>query len=181
LELSDNDIVQNVLRGRENDFSLLFVKYKRVVLLEALKLWKDYQELDDISQEVFLRVFKSLALFDPKYRIGTWIAAVTRNYCKVRLRQKRILPKGSDMLEHCAETWQCGLTTEETALRNEAARQVREAVMELPDAYRTPVVLYYFKGCSYGEIASLLNVPLSIVKNRLYRARNILRAKMEDS
>jgi RNA polymerase sigma-70 factor (ECF subfamily) len=85
------------------------------------------------------------------------------------------------MLEHCAETWQCGLTTEETALRNEAARQVREAVMELPDAYRTPVVLYYFKGCSYGEIASLLNVPLSIVKNRLYRARNILRAKMEDS
>ena len=181
LEHTDYNIVKNIIEGN-GDFSLLFIRYRRLVHLEASKLSWDYQEMEDISQEVFMRVFKSLSLYNSQYRISTWIAAITRNFCRIRLRRnKSFLLEELHVLENSSEAQQYCTTPEETAIAQETARYVRMAVKELPEIYRAPIVLFYFKGLAYNEIASKLGAPLSIVKNRIYRAKILLKSKLTDS
>ncbi len=178
MELTDYTIVQNILNGNENDFSLLYNKYKRLVYNEALKYSKDYHELDDISQEVFLRIYKSLSLFNPDYRISTWITRITRNFCITLAKNKKHALESLDDLNHDREGLYNSVTPEKTIVRQESLEQLRFIVMQLPEEYRQPIVLYYFKGHSYKELTEILNSPMSIVKNRIYRAKIKLKKKL---
>ncbi len=178
MELADDTIVQNILNGNENDFALLFNKYRRLVYNEALKFSKDYQEIDDISQEVFLRIYKSLALFNPEYRISTWITRIAKNFCITQAKNKRYAVESIDDLKQREEIPQSNMTPEKIVIQNEQVSRIRFVVSQLPEEYRTPIVLYYLKGFSYKELTIILDVPMSIVKNRLYRAKKILKRKL---
>lgn len=135
MELADNIIVKNILNGNESDFTLLFTKYKRLVCSEALKYSRDCHEVDEISQEVFLRIYRSLALFNPEYRISTWIATITRNLCKTRAKGIKYYLESIEELCEVGEVPGHNVTPERIFIRQEDFSQwtwVNQALSSIP-------------------------------------------------
>ncbi len=172
LELTDYEIVQKCLQGDRQLFSELVARYKKLIFNVVYNLTKDKEEVDDISQEVFLKIYKSLGKYNPEFKFSTWSVTIARNLCVDLLRKKKVNVTALEEIEYVSKDMN---TPENRYLKKEKALGIRKAIEELPENYRTPVVLYYQKGKAYKEIAEMLNLPVTIVKNRLYRARQTLK------
>lgn len=179
MDTADGLIVQSILHGNGYDFSRIYIQYKRLVYAEALKFFGDFNDIEDTCQEVFLRVFKSLALFNPEYRLSTWITTITKNLCLSKIKKQRHYSSGSmDELNMNGHILSNSVTPEMIVVDKESSDIVHSTVMELPEIYREPVILFYYEGLPYTQLAATLNVPMTIVKNRLYRAKIMLKVKL---
>jgi RNA polymerase sigma-70 factor (ECF subfamily) len=178
LEICDYFAVQEVVEGYEYDFSEVFNKYKKLVYAVAHKFFNDFNDIEDICQEVFLRVFKYLKMFNPEYKLSTWISAITKNLCKDKIRKQKHLIESIDIKDLDSCIIRNDTTPENVLIDKELLLIIRSVIMELPEKYRQPITLYYFEGLTYNELAETLNVPMTIVKNRIYRAKIILKKKL---
>ncbi len=173
MEKTDYELVSECLNGNGDAYTEIVTRYKRLVFSIAGKFVRDSEEINDISQEVFIRIYKVLGKYDPQYRFSTWLAKVATNVCLDHLRKNRKNCVSYDEIEDFyAED---GYTPEDVCIRNERIDAVRKEINKLPEIYRTPIVLYHQKGMSYKEIADRLGKPMSIVKNRIFRARLTLK------
>lgn len=175
MEVSDFELVQDCLNGNKEVFSELVTRYKKLIYSVVYNMISDKQEINDISQEVFVRIYKALDRYNPEFKFSTWSVKITTNYCLDVLRKKKIdfVP-----IEEMTDISSDALTPESAFINKERKLLIRKAVLELPDKYRIPIVLYHNNGLSYEEMAEVLNEPMTIIKNRLYRARLILREKL---
>jgi RNA polymerase sigma-70 factor (ECF subfamily) len=175
LEVSDFELVKECLNGNKEVFSELVTRYKKLIYSVVYNMINDKQEINDISQEVFVRIYKALDRYNPEFKFSTWSVKITTNYCLDVLRKKKIdfVP-----IEEVAERSSDTQTPESTYIDKEQKLLIQKVVAELPDKYRLLIVLYHNNGLSYGEMAEVLNEPMTIIKNRLYRARLILREKL---
>lgn len=174
---SDADLIRQTLAGDQDAFGLIVARYKKSIYNVIYNLVRDPQEASDLFQESFLKIYKSLSSYRPEYKFYTWAVKIAVNTCLDRMRQRRIEPVPVEEAEDLPGQEP---TPEESYLSRERAARVREAVRRLPEIYRTPLVLFHQENLSYEEIAGMLNVPLSIVKNRLYRARLMLRTELTE-
>ena len=163
--------IEQVLSGDDEAFSILVNVYKNRVFSLAYRMITSKEEAEDISQEVFFKVYSNLKYYDPKKaKFSTWIYKITYNRCMDFLRRgKYTLPLEEEVLPTYNNT------PEEMAIISEEIHGLNKAVNELPEDYRIPLTLYHFHGLSYNEICQVMDVHLSIVKNRLYRARKMLK------
>lgn len=175
MELSDYDIIKRVLSGEQELFSELVSRYKRLVYSVVYNMLNDQQEVNDVSQEVFIRIYQSLGRYNPEYKFSTWTVKIATNLCLDILRKKKVesLP-----MEDIVETASSADTPEARYLKKERSKRIRDAIEELPEKYRLPVVLFHQNGMSYEEMMKVLDEPMTIIKNRLYRARLMLRDKL---
>jgi RNA polymerase sigma-70 factor (ECF subfamily) len=125
----------------------------------------------DLTQEAFLRAWRALDMYDPGRPLLPWLYRIAVNAWRDRARQRRRHPEVLGDVEPAGE----GPSMEEVAVAREEADQLWAAVAALPPPYRLPLLLYYQHELSVREIARALGVPATIVKNRLYRARRMLR------
>lgn len=176
MQLTDQEIIQRCLQGEMESFNELVVRYKKLIFSVVYKYLKDWEETNDVSQEVFIRIYRSLGTYDPQFKFSSWAARIAVNLCLDILRKKKI---NSVPMEDIEKVSRENDTPETRYINRERSRAIRKAVAELPEKYRTPILLYHQKGLSYKEIADVLKKPISIVKNRLYRARLILRESIE--
>lgn len=163
--------IKKVLSGEEYAFSILVDLYKNRVFSLAYRMIFSEEESEDLSQEVFLKVYNNLRYYDPKKAgFSTWIYRITYNQCVDYLRRKRnTTPLAEDMLPVFSET------PEDKIITCEEIQNLNKAVNELPEDYRIPLILYHFHDLSYKEICQVMDAPMSIVKNRLFRARKMLK------
>lgn len=178
MELCDYTAVQQLAEGYEYDFSEVFIKYRNLVYAVAHKFFNNFNDIEDICQEVFLRVFKCLKMFNPEYKLSTWIAAITKNLCKDKIRKQKYFIENFDIRNLDSCIIRNDITPEKVFIDKELLLLIRSVITELPEKYRQPITLYYFEGLSYNELAETLNVPMTIVKNRIYRAKIILKRKL---
>lgn len=174
---SDADLIQQTLAGDQDAFGLIVARYKKSLYNVIYNLVREPQEASDLFQESFLKIYKSLSSYRPEYKFYTWAVKIATNTCLDRLRQKRIEPVPVEEAEDLPGQEP---TPEESYLSWERAARVRDAVRRLPEIYRTPLVLFHQENLTYEEIVAILNLPLSIVKNRLYRGRLMLREELTD-
>lgn len=174
---SDADLIQQTLAGDQDAFGLIVARYKKSLYNVTYNLVREPQEASDLFQESFLKIYKSLSSYRPEYKFYTWAVKIATNTCLDRLRQKRIEPVPVEEAEDLPGQEP---TPEESYLSWERAARVRDAVRRLPEIYRTPLVLFHQENLTYEEIVAILNLPLSIVKNRLYRGRLMLREELTD-
>ena len=174
---SDADLIQQTLAGDQDAFGLIVARYKKSLYNVIYNLVREPQEASDLFQESFLKLYKSLSSYRPEYKFYTWAVKIATNTCLDRLRQKRIEPVPVEEAEDLPGQEP---TPEESYLSWERAARVRDAVRRLPETYRTPLVLFHQENLTYEEIVAILNLPLSIVKNRLYRGRLMLREELTD-
>ena len=176
MEGSDFELVKRCLSGEKEVFAEILARYKGLVYRTICGFMGDRQDAADLFQEVFLRLYRSLPTYNPEYQFSTWTVKITRNLCVDRLRQKRPEHTAVDDIEEVSD--EAG-NPEEHCIERERTERIRLALGELPEEYRTPVILFHQQGMSYEAIAQVLGEPMTIVKNRLYRARLMLRNSLK--
>ncbi|WP_058486311.1 RNA polymerase sigma factor [Defluviitalea phaphyphila] len=170
--MEDYEIVQRCLNGEKEMFEELISRYKNLVYSIILRMVSDSEEANDLAQEVFIKIYKNLDKYNPKYKFSTWVMKITTNLViDARRKQKQSPIYIEDMLHETSTNE----SPEEGYLRQERSKEVRDALNTLPDMYKIPIILFHQQGLSYQEIANVINEPLSKVKNRIFRARKMLK------
>ena len=172
MELTDYDLIQRCLAGQQEYFEELVTRYKKLIFSVVYNMINDKEEISDISQEVFIRIYKALDRYNPEYKFSTWAVRIATNLCLDIHRKKKINSAPIEEIEDFSD----GVDTPEASyLQKERSEKIRRAIQSLPEKYRTPIILFHQNGLSYEEMTKVLGEPMTIIKNRLYRARLMLR------
>ena len=146
----------------------------------------DRAEAEDVSQEVFVTVFKSIDSFRGESQLSTWLYRVTANHCKNRIkylarrhhRKKQDIDdtREGDIIRPMSEQ---GARPDGAAEGNELERIIQQALTEIDDDHRVVIILRDIEQLPYAEIAGILDVAEGTVKSRLFRARAALKARID--
>lgn len=178
-KLEDSELIAIAIRGREDTFEELVRRYRRPIVSYVYRMLNDYDGSLDVTQEVFIKVYKSLERYSSDYKFSTWLYRIAHNAAIDHIR-KRSGKEQSLETESSEGTYQLQIessrpTPEQDRERSEWRTEIESVVKCLPSAYRELIVLRHAKDLSYGEIAEVTNLPLGTVKNRLFRAREMMR------
>ncbi len=179
-------LVQRCVAGEESAFAELVGEHQRMVVQLAMNLLSDRDEALDLSQEVFLRVFRTIHRFRGHSSLRTWIYRIAVNQARNRHRFWRRRHRG-DQVSLDAHVAQYGDSMsngeawpDRVLAQKELARRLQVALHSLPFDQRTAIVLREIDGLSYEEIAFSLGVAVGTVKSRLTRARRALRQALRE-
>ena len=172
MELTDYELIRKCLAGETQYFEELVTRYKKLVFSVVYNMINDKEEVADISQEVFIRIYKALDRYNPEYKFSTWVVRIATNLCLDIYRKKRV---DSMPIEEIGDVSSAIDSPEESCIKKERSERIHKAILSLPEKYRTPIILFHQNGLSYEEMTKVLGKPMTIVKNRLYRARLMLR------
>ncbi len=171
-EPADVELIREVLAGRVERFGILIRRYQRLVATAALRMGIPREEVEDVSSEVFYKVYRSLARYRPEHALSTWLYRITVN---AALDHKRSTRHESRM-EEISPTLSDGRPSlDQQAGDKERARLLHEALGRIPSHYRAPLVLAHIEGLPLEEIARALDLPEGTIKSRLFRARALLK------
>lgn len=176
MELTDAELVSQCIQGDSSAFEEIVTRYKKLVYSVVYKMITDKEEVHDVSQEVFIRLYKSLDKYNPEYKMSTWIVKITTNLCLDTLRKKK---QDTVTLDDAIGVSSSVDTPEESLIKSQRSQLIKKAINELPEKYKVLIILFHNNGMSYEEMTKILDEPMSIIKNRLYRARLMLKDKLE--
>jgi RNA polymerase sigma-70 factor (ECF subfamily) len=173
-EADDNELIAAIQSGEKAAMKALVERYKRKAYFLALGMVGNSDEAYDISQEAFIRVFRSAGKFDLKHRFFPWFYAIIANLCKDCLsRREKRESKEVDISEN--EFLLVDESNPETRMiREEEVRNLRLALQKLGFEDREIIMLKHFRDMSYDQIAAMLKIPKGTVMSRLYYARRKL-------
>jgi len=157
-------LVRRALRGDSQAIHTLVEHYQSEVFGLCVRLLHHRQDAEDVTQEVFLRIFRSLRRWDSSRPLRPWIMGIAVNRCRTWLTQRSRRPDTVYYLQDMA----CGPPDDDTA---ELVREIRAAVGDLRPEYRAVFVLFHEQGRPYEEIADALGRPVGTIKTWLHRAR----------
>jgi RNA polymerase sigma-70 factor (ECF subfamily) len=185
--VSDERLVARALAADRSAFEALVRRHQTPLVNHLYRLIGSRDAALDLAQDVFIKVYTSLASFDPKYRFTTWLYRIASNCAIDQLRKKQIPtfsldPSFGDLDTPDPESRLAGSGPDpDQALRlRELQGRLDAAIQELPPAYRELILLRHRQHCRYDEIARITRLPIGTVKNRIFRAREILRERLSD-
>jgi RNA polymerase sigma-70 factor (ECF subfamily) len=175
LEIPDVILIKKCIEGDTQAFSEMVRRYKKLIYNIIYNIIYNKDEVNDIAQEVFIKIYKSLDKYNPQYKFSTWCAKIATNHCYDVLKKKRIecVP-----IENAYGLYSQEDTPENSYIKREQRDRINHEIMKLPEKYRILLILYHKNGLSYEEISQVLDEPMSIIKNRIYRARQMLKNKL---
>jgi RNA polymerase sigma-70 factor, ECF subfamily len=177
--LADGELVLTAVSGRESAFEELVRRYQRPIASYVYRMVGDYDAALDLTQEVFIKVYNSLARYRSEFKFSTWIYKIAHNTAIDHLRRHtvrdQIITSGGDGTRSEIAIESHRLTPEQESEREERRSEIESVVQSLPAAYRELIVLRHSHDLSYDEIAEVTGLPLGTVKNRLFRAREAMR------
>jgi RNA polymerase sigma-70 factor (ECF subfamily) len=182
--IADSELVTRAVAGREDGFEELVRRYQRPIAAYVYRMVGNYDAALDLTQEVFIKVYGSLSRYRSEYKFSTWIYRIAHNSAIDHLR--RFNTGRTEDLEHASSetgTYEKpfasgALTPEQESERAERRAEIEEVVETLPPVYRELIVLRHAHDMSYDEIAEVTGLPLGTVKNRIFRAREVMRAEL---
>jgi RNA polymerase sigma-70 factor (ECF subfamily) len=177
--MTDEEIIGHVLRGDTGLFAEIVRRHQDSVYGMALRFTGTPSDAEDVSQEAFLKAFRSLPGFKGEARVSTWLFRIVYNLCIDWLRKKGRSGSRAIPLEEGREIPDSRSSVEGDVLSSEDKERVRVALNGLEERYRSVVILLYYQDMSYVEISEVLNIPVKTVETRLYRARRMLRERLE--
>lgn len=177
--LTDIELIANAISGREDGFEELVCRYQRPIISYVYRMLSDYDAALDVTQEVFIKVYNSLGKYSSDYKFSTWLYRIAHNAAIDYMRRNSVVQQSLETeTEEGAYQLQIkdSRPTPEQERENTEWRNEIEAVVNcLPAAYRDLIVLRHTRDMSYDEIAEITGLPLGTVKNRLFRAREMMR------
>ncbi len=170
----DISLIKKFNEGNEFAFKTLVHRHKEKVRNIIYLVLGNTDQIDDISQNVFISVYKNLKFFRFESLFTTWLHRITVNKCRDHMRRVKIKNFFTGF-----STDEIDIPVDEREHNFDIHELVRKAVAELPEKLKIPLVLKDFEGFSYQEIAEALNTEVGTVKSRIFRAREGLRKILE--
>lgn len=178
--LTDGELITNAIRGGEDNFEELVRRYQRPITGYVYRMLNNYDASLDVTQEVFIKVYNSLERYSAEYKFSTWLYRIAHNAAIDYMRRNSHVSRQSLEVENADGTYQLQIESpqpnpEQMRERSEWRTEIETVVKCLPPLYRELIVLRHTQDLSYDEIAEVTNLPLGTVKNRLFRAREMMR------
>lgn len=178
-ELTDGELIVGAVAGRTDGFEELVRRYQRPITSYVFRMLGDYDSALDVTQEVFIKVYNSLHRYSSEYKFSTWLYRIAHNAAIDHMRRNSITPQSIEA-ENADGSYQIQLESrrpspEKDREMSEWRTEIDAVVKCLPPAYRDLIVLRHGRDLSYDEIAEVTGLPLGTVKNRLFRAREMMR------
>ena len=177
---NDQKIINQILEGDTNAFSVLVDNYKELVFTLAMRMVKNREEAEEVSQDTFIKVYKSLNKFKGNSKFSTWIFRVAYNTCLDRLKKiKREynVVAIDEFTEHQVKTLDNALDQMEA---QEHKQKIQECLQLLPSDDSFLLTLYYFEDQSLEEISKVVGITANNVKVKLFRSRKKLTSILKD-
>ncbi len=180
LSMKEGELVQQVLNGNNHAFRFLVSKYQGLVLHVVGRMVQQQDEVEDICQEVFIKVFKTLKRFRGDSKLSTWIARIAYNTAITHIRKQ----KRRGEVSYSEQPALIGMKkdsalNEKIIEKEEAIKYLLQLIEALPVHYRTVLTLFYLEEFSYKEIEKITGMPEGTIKSYLSRARKLLKGKIE--
>ncbi len=180
LAMNDTELVQQILNGNNNAFRFLVSKHQRLVLHVVGRIIQRQEDVEDICQEVFIKVFRKLKRFRGESRLSTWIAAIAYNTSISHIRKElRKMESSYDETPSLMKDEKDSGLNQSGVEQQEIKKYLLEMIEQLPLHYRTVLTLFHLEEFSYREIEQITGMPEGTVKSYLSRARNLLKEKLE--
>lgn len=184
-QLDDRALVARILEGDRDRFTDLVSRYEKRLINYVYRITHRYEDAHDLAQDIFVKVYLALDRYDPKYQFSTWLFRIAQNSAIDALRKKTIAEvpitrpadeEGSGKEREFADD---GISPYRALKNKQLSAAIDKAVVNLPPDYRELIQLRHFAELSYEEIASMKKLPLGTVKNKLFRARNLLKDALD--
>lgn len=176
-DFDERALLERCRSGDDTAFGELVDRYKDLVYGVVYRMMPDRTQVDDLAQEVFLKVHRGLPYFRGDARLSTWIYRIVQNVCsQARARRRPDLPlDGGREDRPVREPGSVDGAFADLELRD----RLEKAIAQLPENYRLLIAAHYLRDVQYEALAEALNIPLGTVKTHLYRAKRQLRELLE--
>jgi len=184
--LEDYETIQEALGGSQAAYEKLLRKYHDPISMLIYRMVRDKSEVEDLTQEAFIKAFASLKSFNNEFAFSTWLYKIATNNSIDHIRRKKLqsfsLDKQFDT-EDDQYTYEVPDTTyqpDRPIIEKQRARLIDDAISALPEKYRRVIILRHKEERDYREIARILHLPLGTVKAHIFRARELLNKYLRD-
>jgi len=185
LKKDDVELVKKAKKGDRQAYNKLIVQYKDAVYSVVYRMVHNKQEAEDLTQETFIKAYKSITSFNEAYAFSTWLFKIATNSCIDHFRKRKLktysmdetIRYKDDEIRHEYADPEPGV--EHHLESSERARLIRQAIERLPEKYRIVIEMRHQQEQSYEEIADSLSLPLGTVKARIFRAREMLNKSLK--
>jgi len=181
----DQQLVKRAQQGDRQAFNLLVVKYQRKLARLLSRFIRDQAEVEDVTQEAFIKAYRALPAFRGDSAFYTWLYRIGINTAKNYLMAMgRRAPTSTEVGAEEAEGFEEGEqlrdinTPESVLLSNEIAETVNSTIEQLPEELRQAIQMREIEGMSYEEIAQAMNCPIGTVRSRIFRARDAIAERL---
>jgi RNA polymerase sigma-70 factor, ECF subfamily len=181
----DQQLVERAQRGDKQAFELLVSKYQRKLARLLSRFIRDATEVEDVTQEAFIKAYRALPTFRGDSAFYTWLYRIGINTAKNYLvAMGRRAPTTTDIDSEEAEGFEDGEqlrdlnTPENEMMSRQVAETVNQTLEELPEELRTAITLREIEGLSYEDIANIMNCPIGTVRSRIFRAREAIAERL---
>ena len=176
---TDRDLVFVAGAGLEGGFEELVRRYQRPISAYVYRMVGDYDAALDLTQEIFIKVYGSLSRYRPEFKFSTWVYKIAHNsavdYLRKSSGRERSLVSGMEGDQYDLPIESGSLSPEQESEREERRLEIEAIVRSLPTAYRELILLRHSQDLTYEEIVRVTGLPLGTAKNRLFRAREMMR------
>ncbi|MEP6944589.1 MAG: sigma-70 family RNA polymerase sigma factor [Acidobacteriota bacterium] len=177
--LTDGELIDTAVSGRSESFEELVRRYQRPITGYVYRMLGDHESALDVTQEVFIKVYNSLSKYSSEYKFSTWLYRIAHNAAIDHMRRNSISAMSIEV-ENPDGSYQIQIESgrpspEQDHERREWRTEIDAVVKCLPPTYRDLILLRHARDLSYDEIADVTGLPLGTVKNRLFRAREMMR------
>ncbi|MFP3860506.1 MAG: RNA polymerase sigma factor [Bacteroidales bacterium] len=175
-DFGDEYYIERILNGDQSSYALLVERYKNMVFTIAIRMLKNHELAEEVSQDAFLKAYKSLKQFKKKSKFSTWLYRIVYNQCISELRKQKQNTMSIDDESSSKSVLNIEDTLNKTeGLENEDRKYyIEKALSYLPEDDRMIITLFYQNEMTTEEIANIVNLSVSNVKVKLYRSRNKL-------
>ena len=175
--MNDSELISQILNGNMNAFTFLVNRYQKLVVHITGRLIQRQDELEDVCQDVFLKVFQNLGKYRNECKLSTWIATIAYNtsinYLRKFKKGDEVNPDDSMALRNLTEY------RPDDFEKADLHRYIRDQIELLPVQYRTVLTLFHLEEFSYQEIEQITGMPEGTVKSYLFRAKALLKEKLK--
>lgn len=176
---SDSELIEITISGREDSFEELVRRYQRPITNYVYRMLGNYDASLDVTQEIFIKVYNSMTRYSSDYKFSTWLYKISHNaaidYMRRHSVHEQSLEAENEDGVYQVQYESKHLSPEQERERSEWREEIETVVKRLPSGYRELILLRHTQDLSYDEIADITNLPLGTVKNRLFRAREMMR------
>ena len=182
----DSLLIRRALNGDQRAFRRLRQKYQEAIQSMIYRMVRHPEEVQDLTQEAFIKAFASLSDFNDEYAFSTWLYRIATNNCIDHLRKKKLQtfsidkPIESKDGDYSFELPDTDLGPDQALIASQRRRMLEEAMQSLPPKYRQVIIMRHVEEKEYAEIARMLRLPLGTVKAHIFRAREMLYKRLRD-